>query len=138
MRPLVVDASAVAAWLVRSQQTVRSDEFLRGLDRFDCLAPDIFRWEIVNVLLAQSRRSTTFDVARALLELDEYRVRCDAPIGHEEIDGLARVALVESLSLFDTAYLATAINHEAELVSRDRALIAAALRHGVVVHDLND
>lgn len=138
MKPLVVDASAVAAWLVRSQQTVRSDAFLLRLDGFDCLAPDIFHWEIVNVLLAQSRRSTRFDVPGALLELKEYGVRCDPPITHEDIDGLARVALIESLSLFDTAYLATAIDHEAELVSRDRALIAAAVRHGLVVHDLND
>lgn len=138
MRPLVVDASAVAAWLIRSQQTVRSDAFLLQLDAFDCLAPDIFRWEIVNVLLAQCRRTATFDVASALLELDEYQVRCDVPLAHEDIDGLVPVARIESLSLFDTAYLATAIAHEAELVSRDRALIAAALRHGLVVHDLND
>ncbi len=128
----------MAAWLVRSQQTARADAFLAELDRFDCLAPEIFRWEVVNVLLVQSRRSTTFDVGGALLELDEYRVRCDTRIGPEEIDELARVARIESLSLFDTAYLATAIAHEAELVSRDRALIAAALRHGIVVHDLND
>ena len=53
-------------------------------------------------------------------------------------DGMLPFGLSERLSLFDAAYLALAVELEAELATRDAALAAAGRLHGLRVHDLRD
>lgn len=80
MKPLVVDASAAAGWLLRQQGNPRSDAFLaRNLASMK-VAPDIFNWEIINLLRVHAeRRAIDFDVT--MTDLDTLGIETVEPRG---------------------------------------------------------
>ncbi|MAC88153.1 MULTISPECIES: type II toxin-antitoxin system VapC family toxin [Maricaulis] len=135
MKPLVVDASAAAGWLLRQQGNPRSDAFLaRNLASMK-VAPDIFNWEIINLLRVHAeRRAIDFDVT--MTDLDTLGIETVEPRGRLKMRELALFALQTRLSLFDAAYLALAVELDGEIVSRDASLLNAAARLGVANYDI--
>lgn len=137
-KPLVIDASAAAAWLLASQSTQAAQRLLMALDDYDLLAPHIFQWEIGNLLVRQSSRDRGFQIAEAFERLDDYEIRIAPPSGWEKMRHLARLAQLRRLSLFDASYLWLAISADATLASRDADLLAAAEDAGLALLDLRD
>ena len=136
--PLVVDASAAASWLLASQTTAPALTLLENLDDYDLLAPEIFRWEIGNLLVRQARRDSRFDLAAAFDQLDDYEIRMAPPLERQMMRLVARMAQVQRLSLFDASYLLLALSADAALASRDADLLKATAESGLTILDLRD
>ncbi|OLF78046.1 hypothetical protein AWH62_05165 [Maricaulis sp. W15] len=137
MTPLVVDASAAIAWLVRSQSGPVSEAFIGKLDVYELIAPDVFAWEMAN-LLRRFALAGVLDLDEGLGELSALDIRHAPSRPAQRIYELAPVAFALKLSVYDTAYLALAVEADAELVSRDRALLTAARAHAIPCHDLSE
>lgn len=135
MTAVVLDASAALAWLLPSQATATADRLLVQADDYDFIAPDVFVWEVANVLVAKARGHSIV-VRDAFAQLDGIEIAFDQPLTDSEVRQLVDVATTAGLTLFDAAYLALAIERRAVLASRDKPLLAAAATVGVDVFDL--
>ena len=131
---IVIDASAVAGWLIESQATPSADRFLDEIDRRELHAPYVFAWEMRNLLLRRSRRG--LDLKGSLAALALYGIEIAPAPGEDDLSQLVLAADAHFLSLFDTAYLALALELDASLASRDAQLINAARIEGIEVFDL--
>lgn len=136
MSLFVVDASAAAAWLIRSQASAYADAFMPHSGR-RLIAPNIFVWEMCNLLRLFASRGA-FELDAGLASLDALGVILEPAASRKRICELTRFAHGVRLSLFDAAYLALALETGAELVSRDGHLLTVALANGIPCHDLRD
>ncbi|MGQ3067943.1 MAG: type II toxin-antitoxin system VapC family toxin [Brevundimonas sp.] len=135
MTTVVLDASAALAWLLPSQATVSADALLKQADDYIFIAPDIFAWEVTNILMIKAKgRSLAVD--DALNQLAGIEIVFDEPLTADEIRQLVDVAAISGVSLFDVAYLALAMERGAALASRDGQLLTAAANAGLSVFDL--
>lgn len=135
MTLVVLDASAALAWLLPSQATATAHQLLEQADEYDFIAPDIFLWEVANVLVAKARGHSIV-VRDAFDQLDGIEIDLDHPLTDGEVRQLTDVATATGLGLFDAAYLALAIERNGVLASRDKLLLSAAVAVGVDVFDL--
>lgn len=136
MRSVVVDASAVLAWILPSQATLAASAMLEQANTLQFEAPAIFDWEVRNVLLKVDRRGAlpSEGYEEALLFHTALDVQLHAPaIDMDELGVLARGS---RLSLFDAAYFALALEKGWPLASRDDALLKAAADAGIECFDL--
>lgn len=138
MKTLVVDASAAASWLLASQSTAPARRLLETLDDYDLIAPDVFQWEIGNLLVRQSRRDAGFDLFQAFARLDEYEIGLAPALAGADVRRIAFLASGRGLSLFDTAYLWLTLERDAGLASRDADLLNAVADAGQDVLDLRE
>jgi predicted nucleic acid-binding protein len=140
MTLVVIDASAALAWALPSQSTEASIEFISQAERYEFIAPAIFHFEVFNVLVKHRRRGLIDDEAyrTASQVLAEVNVELEAPLLPLAVEQLAAFAQVVGLGLFDAGYLKIALDLDADLASRDKALLGAAATWGVTVHDLRD
>jgi predicted nucleic acid-binding protein len=131
---VVVDASAALAWILPTQRSHAADQFILDPPG-PLIAPAIVRWEVGNVLLSfhQAGRLTVSDYLEGAGFAEAFEIAVASAHDPALIEPLARL---ERLSLFDACYLAQAEIEEADLVSRDRNLIATARNRGVMVWDL--
>lgn len=136
MRSLVVDASAAIAWLVDSQSSARSTDFAETLPTYRLIAPDVFAWEMAN-LLRRFAVAKVLDLEEGLAMLSALNITHSSARPTRQVYELAPLARDLGLSLYDAAYLALAVEADAELVSRDTALLTAARAHAIPCHDLN-
>ena len=132
---VVIDASACLSWVLTSQRTDAAMSFLGAADDKDFTAPFVFQWETQNVLLRLLRKRSLTDpeYELAISNLSDYDVAIGEPFPAGLLEPLARS---EQLSLFDAAYLALALEQDAEIASRDTDLLSAAARHGLITWDL--
>ena len=137
MKPVVIDASAAASWLIETQSTTASDLFLADRADYVFMAPGIFEWEVLNLMVSKARRGS-LSLQAGLAALRTLRISVEPPKTSEDVVDLGAVALETGLSLFDADYLALALQTDAAIASRDRDLLDAARSHGVAVHDLRD
>lgn len=137
MTAVVLDASAALAWLLPSQATTAANRLLVQADDYDFIAPDVFLWEVANVVMIKACGHSLV-VRKAFEQLDEFEIAFDRPLADGEVRRLVDVATTAGLSLFDAAYLALAIERDAGLASRDGLLLKAATAVGVDVFDLRD
>ncbi|WP_420469835.1 type II toxin-antitoxin system VapC family toxin [Brevundimonas sp. FT23042] len=135
MTVVVLDASAALAWILPSQATTAASRLLEQADEHDFIAPDVFLWEVANVLITKARSGSVV-VVSALDQLDELKIDFDHAFSAAEVRRLVDVAAVTRISLFDAAYLALAMEQDAVLASRDGPLLAAATAAGLPVFDL--
>lgn len=130
---IVLDTSAAIARVLPSQKTSAAADFFASTPQ-NFIAPRIFQWEFPNALLRFERNGalTHAEADRAIaiwLSIVEMRDTL-SPLS------LTTQARAERLSLFDAAYLHLAASEGAHLASRDTALLEAARRRGLTVHDL--
>ena len=138
MKTLVVDASAAASWLLASQSTAPARRLLAALADYELIAPDVFQWEIGNLLVRQSRRDAGFDLSQAFARLDEYEIGLAPVMSAAEVRRMAFLAQGRGLSLFDAAYLWLTLERDAGLASRDADLLNAVADAGQDVLDLRE
>lgn len=136
MRTVVLDASAALAWILPTQATPAAAALLDQSNTLVFEAPDIFAWEVRNVLLTMDRRGVLADgeYDEALAIYGDLVVRLSPPVF--EMDRLAILARQARLSLFDASYLALALERDWALASRDEALLTVAKAAGVECYDL--
>ncbi|AQR61846.1 hypothetical protein BZG35_09390 [Brevundimonas sp. LM2] len=137
MKIVTIDASAAASWLLPMQRTSAADRFLVDDQPRRLIAPDIFAWEIGNLLARNARRNAQA-AANYLQDLDALDIHVTAPRNSESVLGLVDFAAREGLSLFDAAYLFLCLERGAALASRDGQLLERAHAAGVDVFDLRD
>ena len=135
----VVDASAALSWVLKSQASAASDAMLasrRPLDQM--VAPDIFNWEVGNVLLSlrRNRRLSDQTLAESRASLAAIKIESRPPLSPGAIVELSHLAGTVGLSLFDVAYLALAQGLEGTLLSRDERLLSVATMARVECLDL--
>lgn len=134
---IVLDASAALAGVLPKQSTPASQAFFDSTPA-TFVAPAIFAFEVLNALLRAERRGllTAQAVDEAVVQIGdaaELRAWIASPADWVRLFALARE---EALSLFDAAYLDLALREGAALASRDAALLEAAGRRGLEIHDL--
>lgn len=137
MKTITIDASCAASWLFVQQRTQAADRFFRESVGDRLVAPDIFAWEIGNLIVKQARRADR-DPDTYLQRLGDLGVRVAAPRGAEDVLELVGAASGHGLSLFDAAYLRDALARAGWLATRDGRLIEVARAVGVDVFDLRD
>ncbi len=112
MKEVVVDASAVLSWLLPSQATPASIQFLWQAEQVKLLAQRLTEYEIRNVLLRAERRAgSSPGIARTSLQLCE-----GLGVVLDRTPGRARLAI--------------------PLLSRDRNMIEACEGMGVLYESL--
>lgn len=135
MKTVTIDASAAASWLFPQQRTRRADAFLEGGDYERLIAPDIFVWEIGN-LIARRLKPDERAAALDMLSLLQIEMAPSRPSG--AVLELVGFAERHGVSLFDAAYLQLCLQTDARLASRDTRLLEAAHAAGVNLLDLRD
>lgn len=127
---LVLDASAVAAWLLADEDGSDLSDLIRSHD--DLIAPLLFAFETRNILLVGERRGRLAPgfADRALSAVMDTGIALDASVPAADLMDLARR---HALSAYDAAYLHLALSRGAVLATRDRVLAAAARAEGVAV-----
>lgn len=137
MKTVTIDASAAASWLFPAQATRSADAFLTDKEPRRYIAPDIFLWEVGNLIVQRSRGDqAVLDIL--LGRFVRLGIESQVPLSPEVVMDMMDQARSGGLRLFDAAYLAIAREHDAALASRDRRLLDAAVAAGVDVFDLRD
>jgi predicted nucleic acid-binding protein len=136
VRTVVLDASAALAWILPTQATPAAAALLDQSNTLIFEAPDIFAWEVRNVLLTMERRGVLADgeYDEAVAIYNDLMVRLSPPVF--EMNRLAVLARETRLSLFDVSYFALALDRGWPLASRDEALLTIAIASGVECFDL--
>lgn len=127
---VVIDASVAAAWCFSDERADAAERALEELSRGGGAVPAIFWYEIRNVLVSNERRGRIghADSARFLVRLHGLGLWQDHDHDEETLMALARR---HGLSVYDAAYLETALRRGDSLATLDRALAAAATAEGV-------
>lgn len=129
---IVVDASIAAAWCFPDERADAAERVLDDLPRLGGVVPAVFRYEICNVLIVNERRGRIdqTDSARFLMRLRDLRLLRDDAHDEETVMSLARGHV---LSVYDAAYLETALRRGDSLATLDRDLASAATAEGVAL-----
>ncbi len=134
MTSVVLDASLALALVLRDEKSGEIERLLEDTERGSVELLTVSHWtlELANGLLQAGRRKrvsasdrvTAFDLLTAL----------PVRIHPGEFPAMTLFGLAdrEGLSIYDTAYLALALEQKAMLATADRALARAARRNGVL------
>jgi predicted nucleic acid-binding protein len=130
-RPLVVDASVAVAILIEEPLAGRAVSILRERDAAAgrILVPAFFWLEVVNVLVRRYRHPPGL-VLQSIVDLEILGlepIALDRPHVLLTIDAMGR----GDLSAYDASYLALAESADADLLTFDRRLAAAAGRRAL-------
>jgi predicted nucleic acid-binding protein len=140
LKPIVIDASAAAPWLIPEERTAVTDQLYADVAASSGLfhAPLLWFWETSNILLVSLRRGriTTAAMEESLALLAGCPVEMDAPPDAHRRAQIMRLAAVHNLSFYDATYLELALRLNSQLASADKALVAAAKRCGIPCLDL--
>ncbi len=135
MKPVVIDASAAAAWLIPDEKTDAADQLYRlvGTQAGRFHAPSLWHWETGNLLLISARRGrlepSLLDEGMGLL--DACLIEFDPPPDARRRRQILRLASAHQLSFYDAAYLELCVRLDSQFASTDRALLLAAQRCGI-------
>lgn len=130
MTALVVDASVSASWLFDDEDDSRADATLSALETAPGLAPQLWHYEMRNILLVARRRNRIMGAGM------EARIAAlaDLPLETDndpDLDQALALASVHRLSFYDALYLELAKRRQAVLASLDAGLVKAAGAEGV-------
>lgn len=130
--PVVIDASVALAWCFPEEEgSSAADAVAMQIIREQGIVPALFWYEIRNVLI-RSERDKRIDRAGTehfLKLLDEFHFVVDQ--GHDEAATLA-LARHYGLTVYDAAYLETAMRRQAGLATLDAELAKAAASEGAL------
>ncbi|MBA2674928.1 type II toxin-antitoxin system VapC family toxin [Ramlibacter sp.] len=140
MKPVVIDASAAAPWIIPEERTPVSDQLFADVMESSGVfhAPALWIWETANILLVSvRRRRLAAELLDAGLELlGACPIEFDSvPDPHRRAQ-VMRLANTHGLTIYDAAYLELALRLNSQLASADRQLVAAAKSCGIPCLDL--
>ena len=128
---IVIDASVAAAWCFPHEEgSSAADAVAMQIIGEPGIVPRIFWYEIRNVLIGAewNGRIDRQGTERFLERLEELQIAMDH--GHVESETLT-LARRHHLTVYDAAYLETALRHQAKLATLDTAPAVAATTEGV-------
>jgi len=135
MKPLVIDASVAAAWLIPEQHHPVADRHYAQARADSGLyhAPNLWPWQVGNELLLACRRHRLprAHYERGLELVAQAQVDIDAAPNLHRRSQVLRLADAHQLNYFDAAYLELVVRLNGTLVSRDSALVKAARACGI-------
>jgi predicted nucleic acid-binding protein len=126
---LVLDPSVAAKWFLNDEKNAAADRvFDRIQDGESAWAPEIFRWEIQNMLLSAERsgRIEPDEVEEALAVLRDLPVHLEVTGDRFFAGSEVHFARAYDLSLYDAAYVVCAAALVGELVTADVSMEHAA------------
>ena len=129
---IVIDASVAVAWCFPQEEgSPAADAVAVQLIAEPGIAPGIFWYEIRNVLVRPERRGRIGrdDTERFLGRLNELEIEIDHD--HDETETLS-LARRHQLTVYDAAYLETALRKQAKMATLDADLATAANNEGIV------
>ncbi len=132
MTLLVIDASVAASWLFDDESDPLATKALALLDRVEAIVPQLWHFEMRNILLVARRRDRLTEAAfRARLAAlpDLPMLTDDQP----DLDAALALAERHTLSFYDALYLELAQRRGALLASLDRRLCRTATAAGVAL-----
>ena len=140
MKPIVIDASAAAPWVIPEERSPVSDQLFADVmaSSGQFCAPALWLWETANILLVAMRRRRVeqAELDGGLSLLASCPIDFDnLPDAHRRSQTL-RLAHVHGLTYYDAAYLELALRLNSQLASADRALVQAAKSCGIPCLDL--
>lgn len=125
---LVLDASATLAWIYREGAPGELDRLYEAVQAEGASVPQLWRLEVVNVLLVnvrKGRHSLQF-VNLQLMDLRRLVITVDALTQDQAWEETMRQAIKHNLTIYDAAYLELAHRLRLPLATLDKALIRAA------------
>lgn len=135
MTAFVLDCSVTMSWCFQDEARAETDALLERLRDDGAIVPQLWFWEVANVLNIAVRRGR-IDAVGASAQLG---VLASLPITPDP-EGVAqawretlRLAQAEGLTVYDASYLELATRTGADLTTTDTDLRAAAVRCGVTV-----
>jgi len=130
----VLDASVSLAWAFTDEcnPIANQAEDLLKTGAGIAVVPDLWWYELRNVLVAGERRGriSSADTAFFLRELSQLRIEMDTAREERPLMDLARR---HNLAVYDAAYLALALREHLPLATLDNSLAAAAAAEGIVL-----
>ena len=133
MSVFVLDCSVAVAWLFDDEASPETDALLDRLRDDGALVPGLWRLELGNVLVHAERRNRIAapQIAAYFDLLDRLPIVTDAETESRALREILTLARTANLTTYDAAYLELAMRRNAELATRDKALIRAARGVGV-------
>ncbi len=119
---LVLDASATLAWMYREGRQEELDRLYRELSRSGAIVPQLWRLEVVNVLLIGLRkgRHDLIAVKDHLLNISSINIMVDET--HSRAwDSVLELAAKHTLTSYDAAYLELAMRTRFPLATLDKS-----------------
>ena len=140
MKPVVIDASAAASWVIPDESSPVSEQlFADVMDSSGTYhAPGLWLWETANILLVAARRRRVHQeqVEAGLALLSGCPIEFDALPDRHRRSQIMRLAHVHGLTFYDASYLELALRLNSQLASSDRQLVHAAKGCGIPCLDL--
>ena len=135
MTVFVLDCSVTMSWCFEDEARPETDALLERLRDDGAIVPQLWFWEVTNVLNMAVRRKR-IDAVGASAQLAVFATLPITP----DPDGVTqawretlRLAQAEGLTVYDASYLELARRTGADLATTDSDLRAAAMRLGVTV-----
>ena len=130
MSDLVIDASIAAAWIIEDEHHPVADAVLETLETEQGIVPQIWHFEIRNVLVVSERRGRTTIThnQRHLDAINSMTIQTDQ---NPDLNTTIQLARKHNLTFYDALYLELAIRRNARLATLDSALLRAAEREGL-------
>jgi predicted nucleic acid-binding protein len=136
MKPIVIDASAAAAWVMPDElRDAALDLYAQARVEEDLFhAPQLWPWEVGNILVMGLRREriTAEQVEEGLQTLAAAHINLDATADLHRQAQISRLALTHNLTYYDAAYLELVLRLNGQLASLDSRMLAAARTCGIV------
>lgn len=138
MTEFVLDASVAISWCFPgdpTEDTSYSRKVLQELAVKDAVVPEIWAFEIANIIFvshSRRRRIDELQVAEYLRLLGALPIRVESR-PWREIVGLESAARRWNLAAYDAAYLSLALSHCLPLATSDAVLKAKAIEIGVEI-----
>jgi len=132
--PIVVDASIAATWLLDDESDPHAEAALALLEQAPGVVPQLWHFEIRNILLVAWRRGRISAQGLA----DRVAALAELPLGTDTAPDLAAaldLAARHGLSFYNGLYLEAARRLGAMLASLDQALVQAARAEGLAVQE---
>ena len=130
----VLDASVSLAWAFADEQNPIADraEHLLQSGAEVATVPDLWWYEMRNILVAGERRGriSAADTAVFLSDISQLRIEADTAREDQPVLDLARR---HNLAVYDAAYLALALREHLPLATLDKRLEAAAAAEGIAL-----
>lgn len=127
---IVVDASVSAVWFMEDEEHPVADATLESLDTIQAIVPQIWHFEIRNVLVVSERRgrTTRSHNERHLNAINEMQIQTDQ---NPDLDVAMDLARRHNLTFYDAIYLELAIRRNVQLATLDSDLARAATAEGL-------
>ena len=136
MKPIVIDASVAAAWVLPDEQSGAADDLYAQACTQDGVfsAPQLWVWETGNLLISGvlRKRIAADQIETAQHMLADALIDFDQTPSTHLLQQTSRLALKHKLTFYDASYLELVLRLNGQLASQDQALVKAAKACGVV------